>query len=122
MASRMLATASASESPCDQQPGSFLERDLVGHVDLPSAILTRGPPVTRGLMCSSLRSAEAASYDAVTFDELVAGADVIFVGDVMNVRPFTVATPSASRCGATWSTRAPRQGTARLSVWRSGTA
>ncbi len=35
----------------------------------------------------------ATSVVPVTFDELVAKADVIFVGDVLDVRPFTVATP-----------------------------
>ncbi|MDO8793024.1 MAG: hypothetical protein Q7J25_00205 [Vicinamibacterales bacterium] len=48
------------------------------------------------LVCSTLPRAEAASYDAVTFNELVARADVIFVGDVMDVRPFTVSTPEGT--------------------------
>ena len=34
----------------------------------------------------------ATSYLSVTFDELIAGADVIFVGEVTDVRPFPVST------------------------------
>lgn len=34
----------------------------------------------------------ATSFAPVSFNDLVAGADVIFVGDVLDVRPFTVAT------------------------------
>ena len=36
--------------------------------------------------------AGATTYLPVTFDELVTGADVIFVGDVVDVRPFTLET------------------------------
>lgn len=35
----------------------------------------------------------ATSYAPVSFEELVTKADVIFIGDVLDVRPFTVATP-----------------------------
>ncbi|MDA1184469.1 MAG: hypothetical protein O2930_07485 [Acidobacteria bacterium] len=34
----------------------------------------------------------ATSYLSVTFDELIAGADVIFVGEVTDVRPFPLNT------------------------------
>ena len=43
----------------------------------------------------------ATSYASVTFDELVAGADVIFVGEVTDVRPF----PLDSRDGTIIKTR-----------------
>ena len=36
---------------------------------------------------------QATSYVPVSFQDLVTTADVIFVGDVLNVQPFTVATP-----------------------------
>ena len=65
------------------------------------------------LMCSPLTRAEAASYDAVTFNELVARADVIFVGDVMDVRPFTVSTPEGTliKTRVTFMVRDPLWGT-----------
>ena len=66
------------------------------------------------LMCSFLRSAEAASYEAVTFSELVARADVIFIGDVMDVRPFTVSTPEGGtliKTRVTFVVRDPLWGT-----------
>jgi hypothetical protein len=37
-------------------------------------------------------TAHATTFAPVTFDDLVAKADVIFVGDVLDVRPFTVRT------------------------------
>jgi hypothetical protein len=37
--------------------------------------------------------ATATTVIPVTFDEMVAAADVIFVGEVVDVRPFTVTTP-----------------------------
>ncbi len=64
-------------------------------------------------MCSPLSRADAASYDAVTFSELVARADVIFVGDVMDVRPFTVSTPEGTliKTRVTFVVRDPLWGT-----------
>ena len=66
------------------------------------------------LICGPLPRAEAASYDAVTFNELVAKADVIFVGDVMDVRPFTVSTPEGGtliKTRVTFVVRDPLWGT-----------
>ena len=37
-------------------------------------------------------SASATTYEAVTFDELVTRADVIFAGEVTEVRPFLLDT------------------------------
>jgi hypothetical protein len=42
------------------------------------------------LMCVRPARVSATSYLAVTFDELLAKADMIFVGDVLDVRPFAV--------------------------------
>lgn len=65
------------------------------------------------LICGPLPRAEAASYDAVTFNELVARADMIFVGDVMDVRPFTVSTPEGTliKTRVTFMVRDPLWGT-----------
>ena len=38
----------------------------------------------------------ATSYPPVSFNELVSRADVIFVGDVVDVRPFPLTTPSGT--------------------------
>ncbi|MBI2189400.1 MAG: hypothetical protein HYU37_20060 [Acidobacteria bacterium] len=43
------------------------------------------------LVCAALPSF-ATTYDPVTFDELVARADMIFVGEVVDVRPYPVST------------------------------
>ena len=48
------------------------------------------------LLLGGARQGQATSYEAVTFNELVAKADVIFVGDVLDVRPFTVSTPGGT--------------------------
>ena len=65
------------------------------------------------LMCGPLPNTEAASYDAVTFNQLVARADVIFVGDVMDVRPFTVSTREGTliKTRVTFVVRDPLWGT-----------
>ena len=65
------------------------------------------------LICSPLSRADAASYDSVTFNELVTKADVIFVGDVMDVRPFTVSTPEGTliKTRVTFVVRDPLWGT-----------
>lgn len=39
---------------------------------------------------------QATSFAPVSFQDLVTRADVIFVGDVLNVQPFTVATPEGT--------------------------
>jgi len=43
------------------------------------------------LLCGG-NAVRATSYLSVTFDELIAGADVIFVGEVTDVRPFPLNT------------------------------
>lgn len=43
-------------------------------------------------VCCARLPALATSYPPVTFAELVTGADVIFVGEVVDVRPFPVTT------------------------------
>ena len=42
------------------------------------------------LVGSSLTGISATSYEAVSFSDLLAKADMIFVGDVLDVRPFIV--------------------------------
>ena len=66
------------------------------------------------LICGPLPRAAAASDDAVTVNELVAKAEVIFVGDVMDVRPFTVSTPEGGtliKTRVTFVVRDPLWGT-----------
>ena len=41
-------------------------------------------------------AASATTYEAVTFNELVTRADVIFVGEVTDVRPFPLDTPDGT--------------------------
>ena len=41
-------------------------------------------------------SAGATTYEPVTFDELVTRADVIFIGEVTDVRPFPLDTPDGT--------------------------
>jgi len=54
-------------------------------------------PLALTLLCSLAAlgngTVRATSYAPVSFDDLVTKADVIFIGDVLDVRPFTVATP-----------------------------
>ena len=45
------------------------------------------------LLCGAAIDANATTFPAVTFDDLIARADVIFVGDVVDVRPFAVNAP-----------------------------
>jgi len=45
------------------------------------------------LLCGAAITANATTFPAVTLDDLIARADVIFVGDVVDVRPFAVSTP-----------------------------
>lgn len=67
------------------------------------------------LLCGPARVTEAASYDAVTFNDLVTRADVIFVGDVLDVRPFTVSSPGGTliKTRVTFVVRDPLWGTSR---------
>ena len=64
-----------------------------GHLSACSGRLTRVATILLLLLYGGARQGQATSYEAVTFNELVAKADVIFVGDVLDVRPFTVSTP-----------------------------
>jgi hypothetical protein len=47
------------------------------------------------VLCGQI-SAGATTYEPVTFDELVTRADVIFVGEVTDVRPFPLDTPDGT--------------------------
>ena len=47
------------------------------------------------VLCGQI-AASATTYEAVTFNELVTRADVIFVGEVIDVRPFPLETPDGS--------------------------
>ena len=64
-------------------------------------------------MCVRPARVSATSYLAVTFDELLAKADMIFVGDVLDVRPFAVETPqgTAIKTRVTFVVRDPLWGT-----------
>ena len=42
-------------------------------------------------------SVRATTYLPVTFNDLVTGADVIFVGEVIDVRPFPLASSASGR-------------------------
>lgn len=44
------------------------------------------------LVCGAIQRASATSYEAVSFNDLLTKADMIFVGDVLDVRPFAVET------------------------------
>src|SRR5689334_9432072 len=57
-----------------------------------SFAIVRVSVVTLALVLSSVVLASATSYDAVSFPDLVKQADVIFVGQVVDVRPFAVET------------------------------
>lgn len=48
--------------------------------------------VAVGVLLLGGNAVRATSYLAVTFDELIADADIIFVGEVTDVRPFPVST------------------------------
>jgi hypothetical protein len=54
--------------------------------------LIAGLAVTVSVLLLAGNVVRATSYLSVTFDELIAGADVIFVGEVTDVRPFPVST------------------------------
>jgi hypothetical protein len=64
------------------------------------------------LVCFALPAA-ATTYLPVTFDELVARADVIFVGDVVDVRPFALETRDGTviKTRVTFRVRDPLLGT-----------
>lgn len=47
------------------------------------------------VLCSGI-AARATSYEPVTFDQLIAGADVIFIGQVVDVRPFALQSPAGT--------------------------
>jgi hypothetical protein len=49
-----------------------------------------------GILTVAAARPSATSYLAVTFEELVAKADMIFVGDVLDVRPFVDSSPEGS--------------------------
>lgn len=68
------------------------------------------------LLCGPARVTHAASYDAITFNDLVTRADVIFVGDVLDVRPFTVSTPGGTliKTRVTFVVRDPLWGTSSV--------
>lgn len=51
--------------------------------------------VFAAVFCGQI-SAGATTYEPVSFDDLVARADVIFVGEVTDVRPFPLATPAGT--------------------------
>lgn len=61
---------------------------------LRAARIGRLAALTALLVCAAVSPSRATSFEAVTFNDLVARADVIFIGDVLDVRPFTVATPT----------------------------
>ena len=42
------------------------------------------------LACGAIQRVSATSYEAVSFSDLLAKADMIFVGDVLDVRPFAI--------------------------------
>lgn len=48
------------------------------------------------LALGALTRVSATSYDAVSFSDLLARADMIFVGDVLDVRPYAVETPEGT--------------------------
>jgi hypothetical protein len=58
----------------------------------------------------------ATTFEPVTFNEMVAQADVIFVGDVVDVRPFTVQTRERTivKTRVTFSVSDPLYGTSSL--------
>ena len=60
--------------------------------------------------------ARATTYLPVTFDELVTRADVIFVGEVVDVRPFALDTPDGTiiKTRVTFSVSDPLFGTSSL--------
>jgi hypothetical protein len=58
----------------------------------------------------------ATTFEPVTFNDMVAQADVIFVGDVVDVRPFTVQTRERTivKTRVTFSVSDPLYGTSSL--------
>jgi hypothetical protein len=60
---------------------SVSARDLIAYLSIATSLSLFGGSAVR-----------ATSYASVTFDELVAGSDVIFVGEVTDVRPFPLDT------------------------------
>ena len=68
------------------------------------------------LVAATSATTRATSFEPVTFNDLVAQADVIFVGDVVDVRPFTVQTRERTivKTRVTFSVAEPLYGTASL--------
>ena len=68
-------------SLCNKSPRSVSAGNLIACLAVAITVLLFGGNVVR-----------ATSYLSVIFDELIAGADVIFVGEVTDVRPFLLNT------------------------------
>jgi hypothetical protein len=68
------------------------------------------------LLAAASAAVRATSFEPVTFDDLVTRADVIFVGDVVDVRPYTLQTREGLivKTRVTFSVADPLYGTTSL--------